>query len=208
MEASLPEADAFPVAVTTLRIGAIAPRTECEGPGVRLALWVQGCAIRCPGCCNPQFFAARGGREVAVAELVAELRAAAPGIEGVTFLGGEPFEQAAALASLAREARALGLSVMTFSGHRLEDLRARGDAGVAALLDATDVLVDGPYDATRPEPTRRWVGSTNQRFHFLSARYAPGIERPAPGEPQRRIEIEITPEGTVQLRGWPELARL
>jgi anaerobic ribonucleoside-triphosphate reductase activating protein len=191
-----------------LRVGAIAERTECEGPGRRFALWVQGCRIRCAGCCNPHFFAARGGREVEVAELAARLRARAGELRGVTFLGGEPFEQADALAALAREARALGLSVWTFTGHVLEALRARGDAPTDALLDATDVLVDGPYDASRPDRTRRWVGSTNQRFHFLGGRDAPGCERPEPGEVQRRIEIEVTPQGVVRLRGWPELGRL
>ncbi len=196
------------VSPTTLRIGAIAPRTECEGPGRRLALWLQGCRIRCAGCCNPQFFSARGGREANIAELALELRAAAPEIEGITFLGGEPFEQPQGLALLAREARTLGLSVITFTGYRIEALRDSGDAGTAALLAASDLLVDGPYDPSRPETTRRWVGSTNQRFHFLSARYGPGIEQPAPGEVHRQIEIELTPEGTVRLRGWPELARL
>jgi organic radical activating enzyme len=37
-------------------------------------------------------------------------------VEGVTFLGGEPFEQAAAAAELAEVTRARGLSVMTFTG--------------------------------------------------------------------------------------------
>jgi anaerobic ribonucleoside-triphosphate reductase activating protein len=191
-----------------LRIGATASRTECEGPGTRFAIWVQGCRIRCAGCCNPQFFAARGGRQVEAAELVDEIRAAAGSLEGVTLLGGEPFDQAAGLAEVASGARALGLSVMTFTGYRLEELRVRSDAGTAALIRASDLLVDGPYDAARPEPLRRWVGSTNQRFHFLSGRYAPGIELPRAGEPRSSIEVEIAPDGRLRLRGWPALGEL
>jgi anaerobic ribonucleoside-triphosphate reductase activating protein len=186
-----------------LRVGAIARATECEGPGRRFAIWVQGCAIRCAGCCNPRFFAARGGREVSASELVAEISAARDGLEGLTLLGGEPFDQAEALARVARGARELGLSVMTFSGYRIEALRARSERGVAELLAASDVLVDGRYDETRPEPVRRWVGSTNQRFHFLTERYAPGIELPRAGEPRSQIEIEIAAAGRVRLRGWP-----
>jgi anaerobic ribonucleoside-triphosphate reductase activating protein len=191
-----------------LRIGARARITECEGPGRRFALWVQGCAIRCAGCCNPHFFAARGGEAVEVARLLTEIRGVASEIEGISLLGGEPFDQADALAELAVGTRALGLSVVAFSGYMLEDLRSRGADGVDALLAATDLLVDGPYDAAQPELTRRWVGSRNQRVHFLSGRYAPGIEIPAPGEPRHRIEIDIAPDGRVQLLGWPELARL
>jgi anaerobic ribonucleoside-triphosphate reductase activating protein len=191
-----------------VRIGARARITECEGPGRRFALWVQGCAIRCAGCCNPHFFSARGGERVAVSVLIEEIGAIAGEIEGITLLGGEPFDQTEALAELARAVRELGLSVVTFTGYRLEDLRTRGSAAVDALIVATDLLVDGPYDATQPEPTRRWVGSRNQRFHFLSDRYAPGIEHPAVGEPRHRVEVEIAADGRVLLRGWPALARL
>jgi anaerobic ribonucleoside-triphosphate reductase activating protein len=188
-----------------LRIGATASATECEGPGRRFAIWVQGCRIRCAGCCNPQFFAARGGRDGSSEALLAEIRAAAPALEGITLLGGEPFDQAEALADVARGAREMGLSVMTFSGYTLEELRARRDRGPAALLRETDVLVDGPYDASRPDSVRRWVGSTNQRFHFLSARYSPGIELPRAGEAHRSVELEIAPGGRLRLRGWPAL---
>ena len=39
------------------------------------------------------------------------------------------------------------------------------------LLARTDILVDGPYDRDNPDTERRWIGSTNQRIHFLTARY-------------------------------------
>jgi anaerobic ribonucleoside-triphosphate reductase activating protein len=191
-----------------LRVGALVERTECEGPGARFALWVQGCPIRCADCCNPQFFAERGGEATSAEAVVTRLRRAAPGLEGVTLLGGEPFAQAGALAEVARAARELGLSVMTFTGYALEELRARRHPDVSALLAATDLLVDGPYDRTRPESRRRWAGSTNQRFHFLTDRYAPGIEWPGPGEALRAVEIELAPDGTVRANGWPELRSL
>jgi anaerobic ribonucleoside-triphosphate reductase activating protein len=92
------------------------------------------------------------------------------GIEGVTLLGGEPFAHAAAAAAVARAARELGLSVMVFSGYTLEELRSRPEAG--ELIALTDILVDGPYDRERPDTVRRWIGSTNQRIHFLTERYS------------------------------------
>jgi anaerobic ribonucleoside-triphosphate reductase activating protein len=146
-----------------------------------------------------------GGTRLEVADVVAAIGRVRDGVEGVTLLGGEPFDQAAALAEVARAARALGLSVMTFTGYTLEALRARRDPGTRALLAATDLLVDGPYVAARPERARRWVGSTNQRFHFLTGRYAPGIEAVPAGAPAETVEVSISPDGRVAANGWPAL---
>lgn len=188
-----------------LRVGARVPVTEVEGPGARYALWVAGCSIRCPGCCNPHLFDAAGGEAIAVSALLEEIRAVRPRIEGLTLLGGEPFEQAAGLAALAEGAHELGLSVMTFTGFTLEALRARADFAVDALLAATDVLVDGPYVAHLPDARRRWVGSANQRFHYLTDRSSPDIELPAHSEPLRAVEFRVSPDGRVLVNGWPEL---
>src|SRR5947207_12067562 len=69
------------------------------GPGTRAVLWVQGCPFRCPGCVAPETLPFRGGEAVSVASLADEL-IGLPEIEGVTFSGGEPMSQAAALARL------------------------------------------------------------------------------------------------------------
>ena len=190
-----------------LRVAAIVDDTRAEGPGRRWALWVQGCSIRCAACCNPEMFDERRGEPAALAALEARIaQARAGGVEGVTFLGGEPFEQAAGLAQLARHARDLALTVMVFSGYPLDALRARPDA--AALLALTDLLVDGPYDRTRPEPTppagRRWIGSANQVMHHLTAAYAAD-------DPQLRgantIEIRLS-KAALSINGWPTADRL
>ena len=74
-------------------------------------------------------------------------------------------------AVLAREVRARDLSVMVFSGFTLEQARAMADPAVGELLALTDILVDGPYVRELPDHERRWIGSTNQRIHFLTDRY-------------------------------------
>ena len=73
--------------------------TTAEGPGLRSALWVQGCSVHCPGCFNPQLWAEMGGRVENPADLAERFVADAlsAGVEGITLLGGEPFDQAAAL---------------------------------------------------------------------------------------------------------------
>lgn len=184
----------------SIRVAQVVADTEAEGPGRRFALWVQGCSLRCEGCCNPEMFAPERGAAEAVDALVARILGT-PGLEGVSLLGGEPFEQAAALAALSAQVRAAGLSVMVFSGYTLEELRGREatSPGTAALLAATDLLVDGRYLQARPERSRRWVGSTNQRLHFLSARYSredPRFSRP------NTIELRLT-KTALTINGWP-----
>jgi anaerobic ribonucleoside-triphosphate reductase activating protein len=158
---------------TFLQVAQTVACTEAEGPGRRYALWFQGCPLRCPGCCNPEMLPFAGGARRPLAEVVAEVEAAVRdgGVEGVSLLGGEPLAHAAGAAALAAAARARGLSVMVFSGYALEEARRLPDPDVGGLLALTDILVDGPYLRDRPEARRRWVGSANQRVHFLTDRY-------------------------------------
>jgi anaerobic ribonucleoside-triphosphate reductase activating protein len=187
-----------------LRVARVVEVTEAEGPGARFALWAQGCSIRCKGCCNPEMADPRGGEELEVSALVERLERVAPRIEGVTILGGEPFEQPAPLACFAGAARALGLSVMTFTGYRLDQLFARRDAATEALVAASDVLKDGPYVHARPERRRRWVGSENQAFFYFTPRYTAAIEVPGPEAPAQTVEARLGPDGTLHVNGWPE----
>jgi len=189
----------------SLRVAMTVPRTEAEGPGVRFAVWVQGCPMRCPGCCNPEMlsFTPRAPvAEVRASELVAACLAAEG--EGVSFLGGEPFAQAEGVAAVARGVRAAGRSVMVFSGYTLDELRAQEAPGVAALLALTDLLVDGRYDESRRTTQRRWVGSDNQVMHFLTDRYSPLDPRFHEGN---HLEIRMR-GGEITLNGWPALGRL
>lgn len=181
----------------TVNVAAVVPRTEAEGPGVRYALWVQGCTLRCPGCCNPEMFDAAGGEARDPLDLAAE--AVAAGVEGVSLLGGEPTEQARPLAELAAAVRGAGLSVMLYSGFTLEELRARPDPAVAALLARVDLLVDGRFDALQLSTSRRWVGSANQRLHFLTDFYRP--EDPRFAGPNT-LEIRLS-GGALTVNGWP-----
>lgn len=186
-----------------LNVAAWRDFTEAEGPGRRAALWVQGCDKRCAGCCNPGFLPLIERELTPVASLLAELLKAQQrhALEGLTLLGGEPMLQAQGLAELARGAQAAGLSVMVFSGYTLEELAACRPLGYRELLDATDVLVDGPYERSRPDDSRRWIGSRNQRVHYLSSRYDASIEQlPAGG---RELEIRVGLDGTLRVNGWP-----
>lgn len=187
-----------------LNLASRLPCTEAEGPGRRAVLWVQGCDKRCRGCCNPAYLQLVERELVLAASVLDWLKNVhhAHELEGVTFLGGEPILQAEGLAVVAKGAQALGLSVMVFSGYTKSELDALQLPGCDQLLRYTDVLIDGSYEANLPEHSRRWVGSTNQRFHYLTGRYDAGIERG--NAVDRMIEVRIRFDGAVFVNGWPE----
>jgi anaerobic ribonucleoside-triphosphate reductase activating protein len=186
--------------------------TTAEGPGLRSALWVQGCSVHCPGCFNPQLWAEMGGRVENPADLAERFVADALGadVEGITLLGGEPFDQAAALGPIAEAFRAAGLSVMTFTGYPLDLLTdwsaARPD--LARLLAATDLLIDGPYLRDRPDAGRPWLGSTNQGIRALTPVYAEEVARIEREGGLDRLEIRIHPDGQIDVNGWADDAAL
>jgi anaerobic ribonucleoside-triphosphate reductase activating protein len=186
-----------------LRVATIVADTEAEGPGRRFAVWVQGCSLRCAGCCNPEMFDERRGTPMPIDELAAQIPA---GVEGITLLGGEPFEQAAGCAEFARLAKARGLTVMVFSGYTRAELAERSDA--APLFGEIDLLVDGRYDRTKPEPAppigRRWIGSANQTMHYLTPAYAADDPRM---RTSNTIEIRVSARD-IKINGWPSADRL
>ncbi|RUQ99077.1 4Fe-4S single cluster domain-containing protein [Labedella endophytica] len=196
----------------TLRWSRFLASTTAEGPGVRSALWSQGCSVHCPGCFNPHLWAAAGARlddTAALAErFAAETEAA--GAEGVTLLGGEPFDQAEALAVVAEAMAARGLTVMTFSGYTLDALTgwAAERDDIARLLAATDLLVDGPYLRDRPDAIRPWLGSTNQGIRALSPAYADVVARIDADGGRDRVEIRIDRDGRIDVNGWADDAAL
>ena len=175
--------------------------TEAEGPGRRFALWFQGCPLRCPGCCNPEMLPFDGGRQVPVSDLLNTIldAHAQHGIEGITLLGGEPLAHATAGVALANAIRPRGLTVMVFSGYTLEEACDLPDPAVAELLGLTDILVDGRHQRDKPDTQRRWIGSTNQRIHFLTDRYRP--DDPC-WRKKNTLEIRLM-NGELSVNGFP-----
>ena len=136
-----------------INIASRVPVTEAEGPGKRFAIWVQGCPLRCPGCCNPQYLEFRDTELLTPRQLLDEVLEQRDKIEGVTFIGGEPFSQASQLAELASGVQDADLSVMVFTGHLIDELT---EPAHKRMLAQTDLLVDGPFDKDQPDRRRRW----------------------------------------------------
>ena len=137
---------------STLFVSGFVPTSRVNGPGRRAVLWVQGCTLNCPGCFNPSTHST-GAAGTPIEQVLAQiLDARAAGATGVTFSGGEPFEQADALGALAEALRAAWpeASRMAYTGYtRAALLGADAPAGAARLLGALDLLVDGAFDPSR-----------------------------------------------------------
>ena len=153
-----------------LRIAGVVRESIVDGPGIRFTIFAQGCPHGCPGCHNPATHDFAGGAVQTADALLAEIRRD-PLLSGVTFSGGEPFSQAGAFAALARQVRALGLTVLVYTGWTYEQLcaGAADQPGWAALLEAADYLVDGPFVQAERDLTLPFRGSRNQRMLDLAA---------------------------------------
>ncbi len=148
-----------------LRINAIVAESIVDGPGIRYVIFVQGCPHHCEGCHNPYTHDFLAGFIVDEDEIIYEISKNTL-LSGVTFSGGEPFCQSAPLARIAQNVHEMGLDVMIYSGYTLEQLRRKSkeDTDVAALLDQTDILVDGPFILAERDLTLNFRGSRNQRI--------------------------------------------
>ncbi|XBO86184.1 4Fe-4S cluster-binding domain-containing protein [Bacillus licheniformis] len=108
-------------------------------------------------------------------------------------------DQAEALAELADKIKTAGLSILTFSGRYLEDIKSNPRKGQLELLELTDLFIDGPFEKENIDLSRPWTGSSNQRYHFLTERY-----RYLEGQLQsisNKIEVRLEPDGTVSING-------
>lgn len=156
-----------------LRLHNVVYHTRVLGPGVRAAVWFQGCRRRCRGCMSESSRPMEGGKLVSISKLCAAILDQ-KGIEGVTVSGGEPFLQPEALfALLSRLRRASDLGVIVYTGFTLEQLRVMEDPWVPKVLDGlVDLLIDGEY-VEELNDGKSLKGSSNQRLHFLTDRYLP-----------------------------------
>lgn len=184
-----------------LNLASIRECTDSEGPGKRFALWCQGCMKRCFNCCNPQMQAMLPNKIVDSMDIIRLIEQAKQkyGIEGVSFIGGEPLLQAQGLYTIAKWCRENGLSVLVFTGYTLETIQSEEIQFTDQLLKYVDILVDGEFVEERYDTERDWVGSTNQRVILLSDFYKPGVEVQSK---EKSMEIQISHD-KIAINGWP-----
>lgn len=135
--------------------------TATDGDGLRNALYVSGCSIRCEGCHNKQFWEIESGKRMKLSEVYDELN---EDRFNISILGGEPlmqYEQILALCMKIKEET--NKTIWMWSGYTVETIRKK----FPKILDYIDVLVDGPFIQSQYEPNLKFVGSRNQRIIHL-----------------------------------------
>lgn len=151
--------------MTKLRLAGVIKESIVDGPGIRFTVFVQGCPHKCRGCHNPQTHDYAGGYDSSVERIIEEIKKN-PILQGVTLSGGEPFEQAEALAELAKQAHGMGLNIVTYTGYTFERLVEgfNDNPGWKSLLEETDYLIDGPFILEQKSLMLHFRGSKNQRI--------------------------------------------
>lgn len=156
-----------------IRIAGTVNDSIVDGPGYRYTVFTQGCPHHCPGCHNPQSHDFEAGRTVDIKVILRQIREN-PMLDGITLSGGEPFCQPEACRALAEAARAMRLTVWCYTGYTYDALLAEGDPARLALLDAVDVLVDGPFIQSQKSLELKFCGSRNQRLIDMKQTRAQG----------------------------------
>jgi anaerobic ribonucleoside-triphosphate reductase activating protein len=146
-----------------IRISGIEPESIVDGKGIRYVIFTQGCPHHCPGCHNPNTHDFHAGKWVDTSDLFQEI-IENPLLKGITFSGGEPFCQPEPLAALAKQIHMRNLDITVFTGYTYEQLVALHDASIDALLNETDVLIDGRFLLEQKDLTLAFKGSRNQRI--------------------------------------------
>ena len=161
-----------------LNLSGIVSDSIVDGPGIRVTVFCQGCPHHCPGCHNPETWEFGCGTPMDEEDILAIVRSN-PLCRGVTFSGGEPFAQGEAFAKLAKLLKEHRYEVASYSGYTFEQLLT-GTPGQKALLEAIDVLIDGPFLLEERSLELSFRGSRNQRILDVPKSLAAGKAVPVP----------------------------
>ena len=137
-----------------------------DGPGRRSVVQVAGCSIRCPGCYVPETHEQTNGKPTLIEKIVAEIDKRSGEHDGVTILGGEPFDQTEALEKLVKKLKEKNYHLTIYSGYTLENLLDRKCESIRQVLANTDLLIDGAFKREFTKNVGEYRGSNNQRLIF------------------------------------------
>lgn len=153
-----------------IRIAGIVKESIVDGPGIRFAIFCQGCAHHCPGCHNPETHDFHQGFDCSIDELIEQIDQN-PLLDGVTFTGGDPVYQAEAFSHLALKIKERNLSILMYTGFTYEELLEMGeeDSFVKLLLEQLDYLIEGRFIQGERDLNLVFRGSRNQRFIDMCA---------------------------------------
>lgn len=185
-----------------MKVHRIVEKTYAEGPGCRFCIWVQGCNHKCDGCFAAELWNFDSGYDISVDDIILKIKSVEKDICGITFLGGEPFEYAEELSIIAKYVHSINKNVITFTGYCYEQLLNKAKADL--LLKQTDLLIDGKFEKSLVDYSRPLVGSSNQRFIYLTDR----ISKEEIKQYRNRFEVRISSDGKIKFNGMGNIEKL
>lgn len=148
--------------MAVIDISGFAPNSVTDGPGLRFAVFCQGCSHDCPGCHNPETQPFGTGDKYS-REDIRQMIKKDPLVKGVTFSGGEPFDQRSGFLELAKILKKDGYEIAAYTGYTFEQLRRDKRDDKYRLLGYIDTLIDGPFILEQRSLEAGFKGSLNQR---------------------------------------------
>ncbi len=138
------------------------------GPGIRFVIWVQGCSLHCKGCWNKDMWSFKSKFEYSIDALISKI-IETKDIEGVTILGGEPFDQYEELLKLVKAIKKIHLSIILYTGYEIQELN---NDNKTAVFDYIDILISGRFIENLKTMEGGLVGSSNQKISFFTDLYS------------------------------------
>ena len=132
------------------------------GVGRRLAIWVQGCSIRCTGCINPELWNNESGKLVDVATFSDGILKLSGFFNGITITGGEPFDQYEALISFCSFLKLKSnTDIFVYTGYEPDKLIQKFPDQL--FTQCINRIMAGPYIMAKHE-NKNARGSSNQNL--------------------------------------------
>jgi anaerobic ribonucleoside-triphosphate reductase activating protein len=164
------------------------------GPGCRYVIWVQGCSIRCKGCWNKEMWPFDIVNDIPVNEMVSFILKEKDIIEGVTILGGEPFDQFDELLELTKQIKKMDLSIIVYTGYEKKELVQKH---YLDILNYIDVLISGRFIEHQKTLQTGLTGSSNQLIECISDKYTNDCFVTS-----NEVEISILETGAIDIYGY------
>lgn len=144
-----------------MRLYGIVDESIVDGPGIRLAIFFQGCSHHCFKCHNPNSWDFEKGKKYSL-EKIEEIIRKDKHIDGVTLTGGDPldqYEEALSVCKMIKE-KFSNLDIILYTGYDFEDVKSNFNE----ILNYIDYLVDGKFIYEKMDLSLLFKGSSNQRF--------------------------------------------
>ena len=153
-----------------IRLAGIAQNSLVNGPGLRKVFFSQGCTHHCKNCFNPSTWSFESGKLIEIDDLVTQVKDEYF-LDGVTFSGGDPFEQADKFVILAKKLKDNNINIWCYTGYTWFQLleRAKTDKNTKDLLELCDVIVDGLFVESLHRDDLVFRGSSNQQIIDVKA---------------------------------------